>query len=178
MSRFEVKITVKFNDNWGKYKYRNVAINEAASLEARLRSIIDCNPDYGVVVASPIALKEPPLSATTYITFDDNAASFPGIFVESYNIPIDLKDGPIISNYEVHVKCNPINTDECTRVMYFIDHQFHSMQAYKDNKITYATNDDRSEVLLNIDGELCIRPLILPIYDTLIMNIGETYPHY
>ena len=55
MSRFEVEIKINMNDGWGKYECENAVTEEIADLDNRLTNIINCNPQYGLIVILSMA---------------------------------------------------------------------------------------------------------------------------
>lgn len=173
MSRFEVEIKINFNSNWGKYECKNASINEIDSLKIRIRSIISYNSNYQVTITSDNESEQSSLISAVKVLFDDTSNYFPGILPEEHSILFDPKDGPIVSNYEVHVKCT--NEDDCMKVANFIHYQLAGGEPYKNNKILLSIDDDKKGILLIIDGELCNRPLLIPISDDFVMKSSELY---
>ena len=174
MSRFEVEIKINMNnDGWGKYECENAVTEEIADLDNRLTNIINCNPQYGVIVTPPSELERSSLFAMARVVFDDSSDYFPGIMPDGHLIRYSYEDGPIVSTYEVHVKAN--DEADCMKVAHFMHYQLAGRQDYADGKIFFNIDDDKRGVLLIIDGDLCNRPLVVPIADDFIIKASELY---
>ena len=172
MSRFEVEIKINMNnDGWGKYECENAVTEEITDLNNRLTSIINCNPYYGVVVTPPSELERSSLFATARVVFDNSSDYFPGIVPDGHLVRYSNENGPIVSTYEVHVKAN--DAADCMKVVHFMHYQLVGRQEYVDSKIFLSTDDDNREALLIIDGDLCNRPLVVPIADDFITMVSE-----
>ena len=173
MSRYEVEVKINMNDNWGKYKCVNTLNSELTDFIYRTRSIIGGNPYYNVLTPLLEASEQSSLCGATKVVFDDNSGYFPGILTEKHLIAYNPEDGPIVSNYEVHVKAN--DEADCMKVVYFMHYQFAGGQSYMDNKVFLSIDDDKKGALLIVDGELCDRPLIVPISDNFVIKAYELY---
>lgn len=173
MSRYEVEIKINMNDDWGMYECKNTANIELTDFICRVRDIIGDNPHYNVLTPLPETSEQSSLCATTKVVFDDNSGYFPGILTEKHLIAYDPEDGPMISNYEVHVRAN--DEADCMKVAHFMHYQFAGRQSYVGSKVFLSIDDDKKGVLLIVDGELCDRPLIVPIADDFVIKASELY---